>query len=278
MKRLLVTLLILSLAVVPCVAASAEGEDGSLDYILEMGKLTLGLDVGFAPMGFFGDEGAIVGYDIDLAREVCARLGIELELQPIAWAAKEIELNAKNIDCIWNGLSITPARMESMEITPAYLFNALVFVVADPAYASKEDLAGKSVAVQSGSFAQEVLLGDDEEEADEAMLVFASTLRDIPAYEDYMMALMDLRNGSVDAVLIDIVVADYYLKEMNEDGACFYLEETLEDDAFGIAFRKGELALMNAVVDALLDMAEDGTLGDITARWFGEDVSLIKAP
>jgi len=273
MKKLFALLLAAAMIFALGAAALAE-EDGSLDYVLDKGSLIMGLDVGFAPMGFYNDDGDIIGYDIDLAREVCARLGVDLELQPISWSAKEMELNAKNIDCIWNGLSITPTRQEIMQITPPYLYNALVFVVTDKALVVKEDLAGKSVAVQGGSFAQDVLQGD---EAEEEMLAFAETLAEIPAYDDYMMALMDLKNGNVDAVLIDIVVADFYLNEMDKDGACFYLEQYLEDDYFGVGFRKGDIALCEAVMAELMGMAADGVLGEITTQWFGDNVSLISA-
>jgi len=274
MKKLFA--LILTMAMIFSLGAGALAEDvNSLEYVLEKGTLIMGLDVGFAPMGFYNEDGVIIGYDVDLAYEVCDRLGVELVLQPIAWAAKELELNDMNIDCIWNGLSITPDRLASMTITPPYLYNALVFVAIDKSIVVKEDLAGKSVAVQSGSFALDVLNGDAD--VGEDLAGFTASLSEVLSYDDYMMALMDLKNGNVDAVLVDIVVADFYLAEMDEEDVCFYLEQHLADDYFGIGFRKADVKLCDAVFGALQEMAADGVLAEITTHWFGDNVSLIEA-
>ena len=151
-------LMALALSLIFVFSMTALAEDDSLKRMTDSGKLILGLDDSFPPMGFNNEKGEIVGFDIDLATEVCARLGVELVLQPIDWSAKETLLENGNIDCIWNGMSITPAREESMCMTPAYLNNRIVILTKkDSGIQEAKDLAGKYVAVQSGSFAEEVL-------------------------------------------------------------------------------------------------------------------------
>ena len=129
MKKLFA--MILAAMMILCSCAFAETTDNSLQAILDKGTLVLGLDASFEPMGYTNMDGEIVGYDIDLAKEVCARLGVELVVQPIEWAAKELELSSGNIDCIWNGMSITPERQESMALSEAYMNNQIVLLVCD---------------------------------------------------------------------------------------------------------------------------------------------------
>ena len=157
MKKLFTVALILMMLV----CGFAHAEDNSIAYIQEKGTFILGLDDSFPPMGFRDENNEIVGFDIDVAKVVAEKLGVEFVAQPISWDAKEMELNSKNIDCIWNGMSITPAREESMAMTFPYLNNQMVFYVkADSGIATLEDLAGKTIAVQNGSYAEELLNGD----------------------------------------------------------------------------------------------------------------------
>ncbi len=265
MKKLL-TIVLSVLLVLSCASALAEG-DGSLAAITEKGKLVLGLDDTFPPMGFRDDDNNIVGYDIDVAAEVCARLGVELVCQPIDWSAKEMELNEGNIDCIWNGMSITDERMESMSMTIPYMNNAIVMVAKDSSgFTSIEDMAGKVIAVQSGSFAEEVL-ETYEEYAD----FYASV--EVAAYDEYLTALMDLQQGGVDGVLIDLVVAEYRIAGLEDES--LVVIDSLEDDLFGVGFRKGDVELRDKVDELLVEMAEDGTLAKISEKWFGSDISIV---
>ena len=187
MKKLFA--MILAAMMILCSCAFAETTDNSLQAILDKGTLVLGLDASFEPMGYTNMDGEIVGYDIDLAKEVCARLGVELVVQPIEWAAKELELSSGNIDCIWNGMSITPERQESMALSEAYMNNQIVLLVCDDSLKSKDDLAGKKMGVQSGSFAEEVL------ETYEQYADYYASLDEVLDYQDYETAIMDMKNG-----------------------------------------------------------------------------------
>ena len=171
--------------------------DDSLQKILDKGEIILGLDVGFKPMGFYDDAGNIVGFDIDLAKEVASRLGVALKLQPIDWNSKEMELSAGNIDMIWNGMSITPERAENMNISKPYLNNRMVIIAAaDSGIAAKADLSGKKVAVQAGSSALDCINAEPD---------VAATFT-ISEYPDNPTAFLDLKAGRVDALVVDEAV------------------------------------------------------------------------
>jgi polar amino acid transport system substrate-binding protein len=246
-------------------ASSAAGGDASLSYIMGRQKLILGLDDSFPPMGFRNENNEIVGYDVDLARVVAKRMGVQLVLQPIDWNAKEQELNTKEIDCIWNGFTITDERKQAITYTPPYLENAQVMVVkAESPVKTLADLAGKVIGLQAGSSSVDAL--------DKAVELKAS-VKDVIEYKDYLTALMDLDIGGVDGILIDLVVAN---DNINRSGKAFrILEETLAAEQFGIGFRKGEEALMNKVWETLLEMAKDGVVAKISIQWLGADISLV---
>ncbi len=237
--------------------------DASLDYIKEKGNIILGLDASFPPMGFKDDSGNIVGFDIDLAKEVASRMEVELKLQPIDWTAKELELNNKNIDLIWNGMTITPERQESMTMSAPYMENKqIVVVLKDSEIQKLEDLKGKDVAVQDGSSAQSALAADAD---------LLSSINQID-FKDNVTALMDLKNGQVDALAVDSVVADYYTSQ--EPDTFRILDESLAPEQYGIGFRKGEQAFAHAVQAALDEMKKDGTFEKISMEWFGRNVAL----
>lgn len=263
MKKLLVMFLVLSM-VLPVVAC-AEGANDPVADLIGRGKLVIGLDDSFPPMGFRNEDNEIVGFDIDVAAEVAKRLGVEFVAQPIVWDNKDMELASGSIDCIWNGMSITPEREESMAMSFAYLNNQImVYTLKDQAVDSLDALAGKNVAVQNGSYAEELLEGDFADKA-EAMNVLG--------FDDYLTALMDLQNGGCDAVLMDLVVGNYYVSGMGADNVAACL--SLADDNYGIGFRKDEAALRDKVQELLIAMKQDGTLAEISAKWFGEDITVV---
>ena len=239
--------------------------DNSLQNIMDKKKLVMGLDDSFPPMGFRNERNEIVGYDVDLAKEVARRMGVELVLQPIDWAAKEQELNTRQIDCIWNGFTITEERKNSVLYTPPYLKNAQVIVVkGNSPVTTLKDLAGKTAGTQAGSSSVEAI--DDAPE-------FKASLKDVVMYKDFLTALMDLDVGGIDAVVIDLVLAN---DNINRSGKPFrILNETLGEEEFGIGFRLGEKALVDKVWATLLEMARDGTVAKIATQWLGADISII---
>ena len=267
MKKI-IRLVALVLSVMMLLTCAALAEDTSLTDVQAKGKLVLGLDASFPPMGFINDDGDIGGYDIDLAREVCARLGVELVCQPIDWAAKDMELTSGNIDCIWNGMTATDERQEAYSCSMNYLQNAQVLVVlADSDVNTLDDMAGKVLAVQSGSSAAEAVAANE---------AFSASLNGAPVeYADYAMALMDLDNKGVDAVAMDVVVANYYITTKQANYRV--LEEQLAPEFYAIGFRKGDVALTEAVNAALKAMAADGTIAKIATEWFGQDISIVPA-
>ncbi|MBE5963031.1 MAG: amino acid ABC transporter substrate-binding protein [Lachnospiraceae bacterium] len=268
-KRLLTFMMVFVMmaALVACGKSEKGGEDTSLSYIKEKGTFVLGLDDSFPPMGFRDDNNEIVGFDIDLAKAVCKKLGVTLVTQPIDWNAKEQELATKNIDCIWNGFSITDERKEQLAMTDAYLTNTIAVVVNDGSdIASLSDLSGKRAALQSGSAAEEALNAEEEKN-------LKDSLAEVNQFKDYITALMDLESGNSDAVLMDSVVAKYMI---NENGKKFViLDEYLTADEYGIGFRKGDDALRDEVWNALVELKADGTVAEIADKWFGEDITLI---
>lgn len=240
-------------------------QDSSLQDILTNGKLVVGLDASFPPMGFRDDDQNIIGFDIDVAKEVCKRMGIELELVPINWDAKEQELNTKNIDCIWNGMSYNDEREESMQLSQPYMKNTQVIVVLKESSAETlEDLTGKTVALQNGSTASDAMNNNKE---------FSESVS-IVKIDNNVQALMDLKVSGSDAVAIDEVVARYYMEK--EPDTFKILEETLSEEEYVIGFRKGEMALCGEIEKQLKEMAADGTLAEISTTWFGKDITSIK--
>jgi polar amino acid transport system substrate-binding protein len=241
------------------------GGDNSLQNILNKKKLVLGLDDSFPPMGYRNEQNEIVGYDVDLAKEVAGRLGVQLVLQPIDWNAKEQELNTGEIDCIWNGFSITDERKAALSFSKPYLRNSQVVVVKSNSQAFKlTDLAGKVAGLQAGSSAADAL---------DAATAFKASLKDVIEYKDNLTALMDLDVGGADAIILDLVVAN---DNIQRSGKAFrILAEDLGAEEFGIGFRKRDVALTNKVQETLEAMAKDGTVARIATKWFGSDISII---
>lgn len=230
--------------------------------------MVVGLDDSFPPMGFRNDNNEIVGFDIDLAKAVCEELGVELVLQPIDWNAKEQELATKSVDCIWNGLSLTAKNQKNMTTSKPYMTNNITLVVrADSDITSMDDMAGKSIALQSGSAAEETL--DAAENQD-----FKNSLSKVNPFDEYITAMLDMESGNSDAVLMDSVVANYMINELGKDYKV--LDDTLLEDKYVIGFRKGDEALCNAVWDALKKLKENGKIEEISGKWFGFDITRIE--
>ncbi len=231
----------------------------------EKNTFVLGLDDSFPPLGFRDENNNIVGYDIDLAKEVAKRMNKELVCQPIDWAAKEQELNTKKIDCIWNGFTMTKERQEAMAFTKPYLDNAQVVVVrADSGIKTLSGLAGKVIGVQSGSSAEDALNENED---------FKKSLKSIVEFKENITALNDLEIKNVDGVVMDQVVANYSIKQTGRD--YIVLSEGLANEEYGIAFRKDDVELRDKVQLILEEMEKDGTVAAISSKWFGKNMSVI---
>ncbi len=269
MKKRLISILMISLMIFSLTACQkSTGGDNSLQYIKDNGKLIVGLDDTFAPMGFTDDNGDIIGFDVDLARAVSAKLGVELVLQPVEWEAKEQELATKNIDCIWNGLSLTPEREKNMTMSKSYMSNDISLVVkSDSTIADLADMAGLRLAVQGGSSAEEALNADDNKE-------FLDSLGQVNPFDKYDTALMDMETGNSDAVLMDTVMANYMITTLGKNFKV--LDASLMPDAYAVGFRKGDIELCTAVEKALSELKADGTVEEISTKWFGTDVTTIE--
>ena len=242
--------------------------DTSLDDIKAKGQLILGLDDSFPPMGFKNESGEIVGFDIDVATAVCEILGVELVLQPIDWNSKEMELNTGNIDCIWNGMSVSPERMEAMSMSVPYMDNHMALVVLpDSGIQSVADMAGKTLAVQTGSTAEEAL--DAPEGAE-----LKAAVKGVNGFADNLTALMDLETGASDAVLIDDVVANYLITTSGKK--MVVLDDFLYAENYAIGFRKADVALTEAVNEAMRELKANGKLAEIATEWFGSDTTVVE--
>ena len=226
---------------------------------------TVGFDAEFPPYGYRDDNGEYVGFDLDLAAEVCERQGWELVKQPIDWDAKDMELSSGSIECIWNGFTMN-GREDAYTWTEAYVDNSQVFVVpAASGVTAKADLAGKIVAVQKDSSALAAL--NDEENAENIAL--RDSFAQLIEYADYNTAFMDLEQGAVDAVAIDIGVAQYQI-EQREAGKFVMLageENKLAVEQYGVGFLLGNTELRDTVQATLEEMAKDGTFMSIAEEW-----------
>lgn len=223
---------------------------------------TVGFDAEFPPYGYRDDNGEYVGFDLDLAQEVCTRNGWELVKQPIDWDAKDMELNSGNISCIWNGFTMN-GREEEYTWTTPYVDNSQVIAVAtNSGINKKSDLAGKVVAVQADSSALAAL--NDEEDAE--AIALRDSFAELIQYADYNTAFMDLEQGNVDAVAIDIGVAQYQV-EKREAGAFMILGENLAVEQYAVGFKLGNTELRDQVQKTIDEMAKDGTFAKIAEKW-----------
>ncbi len=266
MKKLVIIALVLIMAVTSVFAAGAkEKADNSLEYITKKGTFVLGLDDSFPPMGYRNENNEIVGFDVDVAREVCKRLGVELVLQPIDWNAKEQELNSKQIDCIWNGFTVTEERRKNLTFSESYVANAQVVVVLDnSSYKTLADLAGKTVGLQAGSSAADAVEDSPE---------FKKSVKGIVEFKDNLTALMDLEIGGCDAVVMDLLVANYAIGQSSVKMRI--LSESLSPEEYAVGFRLGELKLADAVNTQMKAMVADGSMARIATEWFGADITTI---
>lgn len=268
MKKIIALILSLTMVIgaLSLVGCGSKDEDGSSLGNAKEGILTVGLDDTFAPMGFRTEKGELVGFDIDLANEVGKTMGLKVKFQPIKWESKDLELKSKKIDCIWNGLSVTPERIEAMSLSNKYLDNTIILMTMkkNVKVDKEEDLAKYKIATQEGSSALDALKGGKA----------ASTYtKNIQEYEDYDACILALKSGRADVVAIDQVIGEYKKKQGVKLMNCKY---SLGKDAYAIGFRKEDTALKDAVNDAIKKAIDAGTTKKISEKWFGKDLVIFE--
>ena len=243
--------------------ADDSSEDASAETTDESSRttFTVGFDAEYPPYGYMDDDGEYTGFDLELAQAVCDKEGWELVKKPINWDSKDMELNSGSIDCIWNGFTMN-GREDQYTFTVPYVDNSQVFVVkADSGITAPADLAGKIVGVQKDSSALSAREGDAAD--------LAATFAELTQFADYNTGFLNLDAGAVDAIAVDIGVADYQL-ESRGDGFVI-LDEKLATEQYGIGFKLGNTELKDQVEATLLEMAEDGTFMEIAKKYGLED-------
>lgn len=263
MKKLLLCMAVISM--ITGVFLTGCGEKSQTDSVSD-GTFTVGFDAEFPPYGYKDDSGEYVGFDLDLAQEVCNRNGWTLVKQPIDWNSKDMELSSGTIDCIWNGFTMN-GREADYTWSSAYVDNSQVVIVkSDSGIKELKDLAGKVVIVQADSSALSALEGEDAEEEN---LQLASTFKMLQQVSDYNSAFMNLESGSADAICMDIGVANYELEARGNKFAM--LSDHISSEEYGIGFKKGNTQLRDQVQESLNEMLADGTFDQVAAKWGLED-------
>lgn len=245
---------------------------GSFALSEDDNTFTVGFDAEFPPYGYKDDNGEYVGFDLDLAEEVCLRNGWTLKKQPIEWNSKDMELNSGSIDCIWNGFTMNGREDKYTWSTP-YVDNSQVVIVREDSGISElSQLAGKIVAVQSDSSALAALTSDDATDENKALCASFAELQQVG---DYNSAFLNLESGAVNAICMDIGVANYEIE--SRGGGYVMLDERLSSEEYGIGFRLGNTEVRDQVQTALLEMLADGTFEEIAEKWGLEENVCLSA-
>ena len=234
----------------------AAGElDKSKTYVL-------GMDDTFAPMGFRDEKGELVGFDVELAQAAAKEMGIKIECQPIDWTVKETELDSGNVDFLWNGYSITPEREKKVLFSDPYMDNRqIIITLKDSPVNSKADLAGKRITVQGESSALEAVMKDD---------AFVKSLAEPPVeYATNTECFKDIEAKRCDAIVVDEVLARYYMKQNGEENYKV-LDDNFGEEKFAVGMRKDDVALQEALNKALAKLKEDGTYDEIYKKYFAD--------
>lgn len=228
------------------------------------GKIVVGLDDNYPPMGFKDEKNEIVGFDVDLAKEAAKRLGREVEFKGIDWSSKEAELKSGRVDVLWNGLDITEKRKENILFSKPYMDNRQIIFVRKGTVdiTDEKSLAGKVVGTQSSSTAEEYIDGNQE---------LKNSLKEVKKYPDYIAAFMDLENGRLDAIVADEITGRYYMSKHPE--VLEAVNTTVGPvSTFGIGFRKDDQKLRDEVQKVIDEMFKDGTAAKISEKWFDADL------
>ena len=278
MKKRAALLLALAMLATTVLAGCGSKEDKSADNKKEDKKeakvenddetLIVGFDASFPPYGYKDDDGEYVGFDLELAQEVCDRNDWKLVKQPVDWDAKDMEIDSGTIDCIWNGFTMN-GREDEYTWSDPYIDNKQVIVVAtDSGINSFDDLSGKLVETQADSSALAALQGDQKE--------LAGAFGSLTEIAEYNTAFMDLESGACDAIAMDIGVAYYQINSRKNPDDYKVLDEEISSEQYAVGFKLGNEELRDKVQATLDEMAEDGTVAKIAEKYedFGVPGSL----
>lgn len=271
-KKILLSALVLvsTVALAACGSSSSKKVSNidQWDSYVKDGKITIGFDNTFVPMGYEDEDGKNVGFDIDLANAVFAEYGIKVKWQSINWDMKETELNNGTIDLIWNGYSITDERSEKVRFTNPYMINEQVLVTKKSSdITSFAGMKGKVLGAQSGSS------GYDAFNANPKVLKNIVSGGDATQYETFTQALIDLKNDRIDGLLIDKVYANYYLEQEGELDKYNIISSEFDGEDFAVGARKADKTLVKKINQAFQKLYKDGKFQEISNKWFGEDVA-----
>ena len=267
--KFVITLIVMVLVITGCASGGKEKprKDNWNDFQTDK-KVVIGFDNTFVPMGFQDKSGNNVGFDIDLANAVFEKYGIKVEWQAINWDLKETELKNGNIDLIWNGYSKTDERESIVQFTKQYMVNEQVIVVKKSKNIKAiSDLKDKVLGAQNGSSGYDTFNSNPE------VLKNIVKNNDATQYESFNEALIDLENDRIDALLIDKVYANYYLKQQNKLEDFDILNAGFESEAFAVGARKADITLVNKINEAFHELYREGMFQKIANKWFGEDVA-----
>lgn len=240
-------------------------KDSDLAYLEEQGTVKVGYTI-INPLNYTDDSGELVGFETEFATAVFDKLGLTPEFQEIDWDSKEVELNSKNIDCIWNGLTITPERQEAMSLTNPYLENRQVLVVrADDVDKYTASLEGANVIAEAGSAGEELATSDDA----------AFTGAAFTAVQSQATALVEVSSGTSDVAVIDYVMAGGSVGEGTSFENLAIIDLDFESEEYGVAFRTGS-DVTEKVNTVMQELAADGTLQTIAEKYGLEDLLLVK--
>lgn len=219
---------------------------------------TMGIDAEYPPFSYMDDNGEYTGFDVEICKAVCDKLGWEFKVFGVNWDEKLVQLDANECDCVWSGMTILDSMKEAgYVISKPYYDNTQVLLVKEGSgFTSSKDLAGKDVAVQLGTSGESLLQDDLKDLADSFGKVITC--------DSFLKCFTELAGDGVDAVFVDMPVAKAYVAE---NKGYSIIDEQLGAEQYGIAFRSGDADLCKQVEDAVAALVEDGTYKKIAEKY-----------
>lgn len=247
-------------------AATADSAGEDWTYLESKGNLVIGITY-FEPMNYMDENNELTGFETDFAKAVCEELKLEPKFQVIDWDSKEIELKTKSIDCIWNGLTITPERQENMDISIPYMENKQVMVCnKDKVAQFAESVEGASVVAESGSAGEDVAKEDE---------FFKGA--DYQPVQSQSTALLEVKAGTADIAIIDFVMSKGTLREDSDFADLAVVEEkTFSPEQYGIALRKNSAVTLEKLNAAIKAVYDSGKLKEIADKYNLADLLIVK--